>query len=431
MGSVGDHHCDVLILGGGIFGTSTAYHLSLTHPDPSRIIVLDRAHVPSPDAASSDINKIVRADYSKAFYMDLASEAMESWTKDPLLRSYFHQTGWVMVDEKDSDLADRIRKNFRESGRPDTSADVTLDDVKSKWGGVLSGIDTSGYSKAYTNSSAGWADASSAVEAMMNKAIGAGVRHEVGEVDHLVSDGQKLTGVRTADGRIFTAEKILLATGAWTPSLMAPFEKTMKIADEDSIQKQIQAAGVCVAAFKLSEDEARHYSQMPVLIYGAKGEVMPPNYERLFKFTNANTFLNTKPHPITGQDISVPAPDQKSVPRALQHESTEIIRQRVPEILDNGRVPDDWRLCWDAVSPDQNQLITRHPDPRLSNLYFATAGSFHSWKFLPNIGRYVVNVLNGKSNGQEKDKAWAWKRTWSERGAHEKVLPRAQLADFK
>ncbi|KAK5277296.1 hypothetical protein LTR40_010557, partial [Exophiala xenobiotica] len=110
--------------------------------------------------------------------------------------------------------------------------------------------------------------------------------------------------------------------------------------------------------------------------------------------------------------------------------SIEVIRQRVPEILGNGRTPDDWRLCWDAVSPDQNQLITQHPDPRLSNLYFATAGSFHSWKFLPNIGRYVVNVLDGKSNGVEKDEAWAWKTTWEGRGAHEKVLPKRELGSL-
>ena len=431
MGSIDTGQSDVLIVGAGIFGTSTAYHLSLEQGDPSRITVLDRAPVPSPQAASSDINKIVRADYSKAFYMDLAYEAMGFWKDDPIMKQYFHQTGWVMVDEKGSDLADRIRKNFRESGRPDTSEDISLEDVKSKWGGVLSGIDTTEYDKAYTNSSAGWADASSAVAAMMHQAITAGVKHEVGEVSELVSDGEKLTAVRTIDGRTFTGKKIVLATGAWTPYLMASLEQQMNIAAEDSIQKQIKAAGVCVAAFKVSEDEVNHYSQMPVLIYGAKGEAMPPNAERLVKFTNANTFLNTQPHPETGQDISVPSPDQKSVPDSLKQESIEIIRQRIPEILDNGRTPDDWRLCWDAISPDQNQLITQHPDPRLSNLYLATAGSFHSWKFLPNIGRYVVNVLGGKSNGKEKDEAWCWKRTWDGRGAHEKVLPKGELKDFR
>ena len=429
MGSISETHSDVLIVGAGIFGTSTAYHLSLSHPDPSRIIVLDRAPVPSPQAASSDINKIVRADYGKAFYMDLAYEAMDDWLNVPWLKEYFHQTGWVMVDEKSSDLADRIRKNFRDSGRKDTSNDISLDEVKRNWGGVLSGIDTTDYGKAYTNSSAGWADASSAVQAMMKETIKNGVTYRTGEVDELVVEAERMTGVKTTDGQTFTGEKILLATGAWTPWLMADLEATMNIPEEESINKQIRTAGVCVAAFMLSDSEAKHYDRMPVLIYGARGEAMPPNSHGMFKFTNANTFLNTQNHP-TGQRISVPAPDQHTVPDGLRTESIDIIRQRVPQILDNGRQPDEWRLCWDAVSPDQNQLITQHPHARLSNLYLATAGSFHSWKFLPTIGRYVTNVLNGKSNGEEKDRAWGWKRSWSERGAHEKVMPRAELRDL-
>ncbi len=158
---------------------------------------------------------------------------------------------------------------------------------------------------------------------------------------------------------------------------------------------------------------------------------MPPNKDRFFKFTNANTFLNTQPHVETGQNMSIPARDQKSVPESLKKQSIDIIQQRIPEILNDGRTPDDWRLCWDVISPDQNQLIAQHPDPRLSNLYFATAGSFHSWKFLPNIGNYVVKVLEGKSNGTERDKAWCWKRSWDGRGAHEKTLPKHELRDFE
>jgi sarcosine oxidase / L-pipecolate oxidase len=430
MGSLPTPECDVLIIGSGVFGTSTAYHLSLTHANPSKITVLDRAPVPSPLAASSDINKIVRADYSKRFYMELAHEAMEQWNEWPILKPFFHRTGWVMVDEKGSDLAERIRRNFRESGREDESEDLTLDEVKGKWGGVLGGIDTTDYDKAYFNSSAGWVDASGAVEAMAKEAMKNGIRYEVGEVDELFSDGQRLAGVRTSDGRVFTGKQIILATGAWTPCLMAPLEQALRIPDEKSIQRQMKAAGVCVAAFKLTDEESQHYSQMPVLIYGARGEVMPPSKENWFKFTNANTFLSTQAHPITGQQMSIPQKDQKAVPEALKQESIKIIRQRVPQILDNGREPDDWRLCWDAISPDQSQLITRHPDARLDNLYFATAGSFHSWKLLPNIGRYVVNVLQGKSNGTEKDAAWCWKKSWAGRGAHEKVLPRGELCDF-
>ena len=158
---------------------------------------------------------------------------------------------------------------------------------------------------------------------------------------------------------------------------------------------------------------------------------MPPNRDRLFKFTNANTFTNYETLP-SGRKISVPSSkSQNYVPEQLKEQSMKIVRARLPQILHGGRIPDIWRLCWDVVSPDQNQLITQHPDARLSNLYMATAGSLHSWKFLPIIGKYVVNVLHGQSNGKEKDNAWKWKSAWSDIGAHEKVLPGGDLKDFE
>lgn len=263
--------CDVLIVGAGIFGTSTAYHLSLTHPDPSRIVVLDRAPFPSPEAASSDINKIFRTDYSSAFYMDLAFEAMDAWSSWDFLKPFYHRTGWVALDEKTSDLSRRIRANFRNSGRPDPSQDITLEEVKTRWDGVLSGINTRDYSMAYTSSTAGWCDASLAVEAMMKQAVQRGVKYEVGEVDGLIGGEKSLYGVRTSDGRIFCGRKIVLATGAWTPWLMAPLEESLEMNETESIDRQISTAGVCVAAFTLTDEkEIKHYSKMPVLIYGSQ-----------------------------------------------------------------------------------------------------------------------------------------------------------------
>ena len=64
----------------------------------------------------------------------------------------------------------------------------------------------------------------------------------------------------------------------------------------------------------------------------------------------------------------------------------------------------------------------------------AVGGSFHSWKFLPIIGKYIANVLDGVSNGKDKDLSWEWKRAgWSLggiQGAHEKVIPKRELRDL-
>lgn len=166
----------------------------------------------------------------------------------------------------------------------------------------------------------------------------------------------------------------------------------------------------------------------PVYHLTRPGEVIPPAASGVLKFTNATSFKNTVVT-LTGHLISVPPLDsQLAVPRYLQEESLQQIRARLPRVLDNGRQVDYFRLCWDSVSPNQQPLITRHPDARLGNLYLAVGGSFHCWKFLPVIGRYVANVLDGVSNGSEKDEAWQWKRTaQTARGVHEKVMPQREL----
>lgn len=68
----------------------------------------------------------------------------------------------------------------------------------------------------------------------------------------------------------------------------------------------------------------------------------------------------------------------------------------------------DWLLPpRDAVTPDQDWVITPHP--KCGNLYVATAGSFHGWKFLPIIGSYVTRMLHGKLD-EEQTRRWAWDR---------------------
>jgi sarcosine oxidase / L-pipecolate oxidase len=264
-----------LIVGGGIFGASTAYHLSQSHYDPSRITILDRAPFPSPWAASTDINKIVRADYSSPFYMNLAYEAMDAWANWSLFQEsdVYHRTGWVMVDEKSSDLAERIRKNLRESGRDDVSKDMTFDELRTSWGGIFSQTDLTVFESAYANPSAGWADAGKAVELMTREAVERGVSYEVGEATNLLLDEDKVKGVETRNGKIYSADKVLLCTGAWTSHFLSQTEDHLGMSKEDRIESQVSAAGVCLAHFKLSPREVDYYSKMPVLIYGGSGKL--------------------------------------------------------------------------------------------------------------------------------------------------------------
>lgn len=158
------------------------------------------------------------------------------------------------------------------------------------------------------------------------------------------------------------------------------------------------------------------------------GEVIPPGTSTsILKFTSTSSFMNTV-QTSTSHAISVPIEDQFHAPQILQDELISAVRARLPQLLDGGRKPDYYRLCWDAISPHQQPLITRHPDPRLDKLYLAMGGSFHFYKFLPSLGNYVVNVLDQVGNGVELDRAWSWKAAnASEAGVHHSLLPTREL----
>jgi sarcosine oxidase/L-pipecolate oxidase len=309
-----------------------------------------------------------------------------------------------------------------------------------------------GFRSAYVNPEAGWADAGTAVKRMIEDSMRVGLEYRVGDAVDIILGGQSgAKGVELDSGEVIEADKIVLATGAWTSFLMHSIEERLRLREEERVEKQLTAAAVCVAHYQLSEEEAKLYTKMPVIVYGEKGinspcssspsfksnspagEVLPPPQNGILKFTFSGTVTNT----ITlasGQRISVPPlQDQSIVPQALKNEILEIIKSLMPYFQKNGRDVNRWRLCWDSITPTQNQLICRHPNPSLRNLYFAVGGSFHSYKFLPTIGKYVANVIRDVSNGGEKDRSWEWKTTGSQdklKCAHANVIPKRDLKDF-
>lgn len=422
----------VLIVGAGIFGTSTAYHLAKSYNDPSLITVLDRTSTPPDVAASTDINKIIRADYSSPFYCDLAYEALDAWKTWPELKPFYHQSGWIMLDQEGSDLSERIRKVFRDRGH-DPTEDVPLEQLDDRWKGFMKGTNTRGFRDAYWNPEAGWCEAGAATASLMQAAQKLGVSYAIGDVAELELEGDRVKGVLTTSGQHFSADKIVLATGAWTSSVLGSVEDVLNIPEDDRIERQAQTAGVAVAHYKMSAAEMEKLSEMPVVVYGENGEVIPPpSSNQLLKFTNSNTFTNIVTQP-SGHKISVPPfRDQHIVSDRLKRETEEVMTSKVMPAFASGRNAEYWRLCWDARTPTQDWLLCKHPHSQLNDLYLAVGGSFHSYKFLPTAGKYMVNVLNGKGNGEEMDKAWRWKNATSGlRGAHEKTAPKRDLKDLQ
>ena len=122
----------VLVIGGGAFGTSTAYHLSIR--GYTRVKVLDRFAAPSKDAAATDLNKIVRYDYPNPLYTRLGLEAMTVW-RDPkhLLSGMFRHTGWLMgAHEMTQDFLKSAYESSQKAGL-DGVRFMEVSEIKQTW----------------------------------------------------------------------------------------------------------------------------------------------------------------------------------------------------------------------------------------------------------------------------------------------------------
>jgi sarcosine oxidase / L-pipecolate oxidase len=372
----------ILIIGAGTFGTSTAYHLAKTYNDPSKVTVIDRAPSPPKPAASIDINRIIRPDYPNSLYCNLAWEAIHSWFWGLELQEFFRQHGGVMLTES-KENHQKIKEVFKGRGY-DQTEDIALDQLTKdeRCKATLNGTATDGFHGAYWNPDAGWVNAAKATASYMHEAQKYGVNRVTAEVEKLVYDSGRITGVKTKDGQTLNADKVILASGAWTSSLLSPIEDALDIAEADRIERQIRAAGVVSAYYKATDDELELLNKSPVVMYGDRGQVIPASPEnRLIKYTNSQTmFINT----ITtssGHKISAPSDrSQYSVPEKLKQETHDVVISKVLPQFAKGKEADHWRICWDARTPTQDWLMCRHPHEKLTNLYLAVGGSFQGYK---------------------------------------------------
>ncbi|KAL6720694.1 hypothetical protein ACLMJK_002619 [Lecanora helva] len=437
-----------LIIGAGVFGASTALHLSQQKPAPT-VILIDRAPYPCPIAASHDINKIVRSDYGDIFYCKLGLETLEKWRNDPLFKKWYHQSGLLKATDHAADLVDKISENYKKLG-VDVGAELFKpENLKTKFGGIYADTDLSDVEHLLWNPSCGWAEAARALEETIAAAVENGVHYVTTSVARLIIENGSCAGITTEDGRTFIAEKTILSTGAYTAKLLAgsaPKQPDLQVGD------RIVAAGVCEAAMDLTPEQIKKFNHVPAFVLDAnktqgksfmqliekftnsstQGETMPPTPDGQLKFIRDIPFKNTIDHPASGQKFSVPRTDlQRSqwvspsdIPQGIRDEISTVMKGIYGKEV-HGLQPSTMRFCWDGITPDNNWFITPHP--RCENLYIATAGSFHGWKFLPIIGKYVVQMLRGELS-EEMEGRWRWDRKFE--GVPNSLIPRREMRDL-
>ena len=304
-----------IIIGAGVFGVSTAYHLITKYPNASVTLVdRDAFDADTRVAASWDWNKVVRADYDDPVYCQLGLEAQDIFEDDPLWKPYFHKTGlyWMC---RSGGYAQDVFNNYKRLGRSNDVSIVPVDEARRLYGGLFDDADYTDVSEVLINKNSGWAAAGDCLRAITRHILELGVKYVTAEVETLlVRDGGRCYGVKTLTGEILTASHIVLCAGAFTPKLLEISAESNGMS-ELRAGNRIVAGGITTGMTLLDDESYARFAAMPVGVQGYTAKVgpfigsLPPTEDRELKWWGQTIFKNTR-EVSPGRYISMPPPER-------------------------------------------------------------------------------------------------------------------------
>lgn len=225
-----------------------------------------------------------------------------------------------------------------------------------------------------------------------------------------------VTGIRTADGKTHRASMTIMACGGWTPSLVP------------ALDGLCEATAGSVFMFKIPEElealrQRFHHSRFPGWMFnvrsGAEGGLygFPIDDDGVLKIGYRGTKYTNPVLQPDGCERSIPVTrwseheKLSTVPEQAERVVTRFVDEYLPELRLEGINVWMTRLCWYTDSFDNHYVVDRVPE--VDGLMCATGGSGHAFKFLPNIGDWVVDVMEGgegiRMERRPAVKAWAWR----------------------
>lgn len=319
----------ILIVGAGVFGLSTAISL-LDSPDytTTHITIIDSSpSLPNPAGSSVDASRIIRADYANPSYAKVACLAQEQW-RDQSSSGWggegrYSQTGFVLCEGKGQEsYVKTSMANVQELARQGLPMDLTkiqaLEDRESiRQATRLAGVSGE---RGYANLNSGWADAEAciafALKRIKNHANNKGRVSIVPgqQVSHLVysESTSQCTGATCTNGKSYTANLTILATGAWTPSLF-------------DLNNRALATGQALAYIKLTEEEQAYLKDIPVNMNFARGTfiIAPHPHTRELKIAR-HGFGYRNPKDVFSSSSAGTSTSSVSVPRTDTHIPTNL-----------------------------------------------------------------------------------------------------------
>jgi sarcosine oxidase / L-pipecolate oxidase len=222
----------------------------------------------------------------------------------------------------------------------------------------------------------------------------------------------ELSGIVTIDDKFHAGSLVLVACGGWTPSLIPEldgFSETtagsvafVKIPRSSPLSERFSHENFPSFQYKMHEGRNGGLYGFPCDDRG----LLKVGY-RGIKYTNPVMQLDGKERSVPVTRWTRPFHTSKIPAHALKV-IDQFIDDELPEIRAEGLGVTSTRLCWYTDTFDDHYIIDYVPNKR--NLMVATGGSGHAFKFLPVIGKHVVDIWEGVGTNQLLKKRWMWRK---------------------
>ena len=216
-------HVKYLIIGAGIHGLATAYHLASAlkakgNGAAADILVVDKTDIAA--GASGIACGVVRNNYYQPAMRELMAACVEEWESDPEAYHY-HPVGYMQISPESmrsqiAEIADQQRAIGYESEFIEGEAECAR-----YMQGLFSDWQAPGVTSVLHEKKGGYAHNKASIHGLADKARGAGVRILTGvEVKGFGfgANSKAVTSVETDQGSI-GVDQVIVAVGPWVPRI--------------------------------------------------------------------------------------------------------------------------------------------------------------------------------------------------------------------
>ena len=362
-----DHPRHIVVIGAGVFGAWTAYHL---HRAGREVTLLDAYGPSNAHASSGGESRIIRMGYGPdEIYTRSSMRALALWKQffqtlqEPL--PLFYQTGVLWLAHEN-----------------DSNAQATLATLR-KLGVRHEQMSRQQLAKAYPQCSfasdawgifepeSGALMARRAVQTLVSEMVRQGVGYVQGAAATPAGHGQ-LDSVRTQGGETVRADLFVFACGPWLPKVFPGL-----------LGNRIFPSRQEVFFFGTPAGDARYRSPaFPTWLDVVEQVYGFPDLE------NRGIKMSWDSH---GTAFDPDSGNRQITPQSVAN-MREIVAQRFPGLKDAPLL--ETRVCQYENTSNGDFLIDRHPD--FTNVWLAGGGSGHGFKHGPAVGEYLAaRILEG------------------------------------